>query len=96
MSNFNICPLVWHFCGEVNTKKRFGHDPSFVYQHWSPLSTKSAHDFPRNHPMTESKYIRPNILLHKIKYRCQKPRAIPWLVPRPCESKTFDSQCTQL
>jgi predicted nuclease of predicted toxin-antitoxin system len=21
MSNFNFCPLVWHFCGEVNTKK---------------------------------------------------------------------------
>ena len=21
MSNFNYCPLVWHFCGEVNTKK---------------------------------------------------------------------------
>ena len=21
MSNFNSCPLVWHFCGEVNTKK---------------------------------------------------------------------------
>jgi hypothetical protein len=21
MSNFNHCPLVWHFCGEVNTKK---------------------------------------------------------------------------
>ena len=20
MSNFNYCPLVWHFCGEVNTK----------------------------------------------------------------------------
>ena len=22
MSNFNYCPLVWHFCGEVNTKKK--------------------------------------------------------------------------
>jgi hypothetical protein len=21
MSNFNYCPLVWHFCGETNTKK---------------------------------------------------------------------------
>jgi uncharacterized pyridoxal phosphate-containing UPF0001 family protein len=21
MSNFNHCPLGWHFCGEVNTKK---------------------------------------------------------------------------
>jgi hypothetical protein len=21
MFNFNYCPLVWHFCGEVNTKK---------------------------------------------------------------------------
>ena len=21
MSNFNYCPLVWHFCGQVNTKK---------------------------------------------------------------------------
>ena len=21
MSNFNCCPLVWHFCGEVNTKE---------------------------------------------------------------------------
>ena len=21
MSNFNYCLLVWHFCGEVNTKK---------------------------------------------------------------------------
>ena len=21
MSNFNYCPLVWQFCGEVNTKK---------------------------------------------------------------------------
>ena len=21
MSNLNYCPLVWHFCGEVNTKK---------------------------------------------------------------------------
>ena len=21
MSNFNYCPLVWHFCEEVNTKK---------------------------------------------------------------------------
>ena len=21
LSNFNFCPLVWHFCGEVNTKK---------------------------------------------------------------------------
>ena len=21
MSNFNYCPLIWHFCGEVNTKK---------------------------------------------------------------------------
>ena len=21
MVNFNYCPLVWHFCGEVNTKK---------------------------------------------------------------------------
>ena len=21
MSNFNYCPLVWHFCWEVNTKK---------------------------------------------------------------------------
>jgi hypothetical protein len=21
MSNFNFCPLIWHFCGEVNTKK---------------------------------------------------------------------------
>jgi predicted nuclease of predicted toxin-antitoxin system len=21
MSNLNVCPLVWHFCGEVNTKK---------------------------------------------------------------------------
>ena len=21
MSNFNYCPLVWHFCGEVNTEK---------------------------------------------------------------------------
>ena len=21
MSNFNFCPLVWHFCGETNTKK---------------------------------------------------------------------------
>ena len=21
MSNFDYCPLVWHFCGEVNTKK---------------------------------------------------------------------------
>ena len=21
MSNFNYCPLVWHFCGEGNTKK---------------------------------------------------------------------------
>ena len=21
MSNLNFCPLVWHFCGEVNTKK---------------------------------------------------------------------------
>ena len=20
-SNFNYCPLVWHFCGKVNTKK---------------------------------------------------------------------------
>ena len=20
MSNFNYCPLVWHFCGEMNTK----------------------------------------------------------------------------
>ena len=22
MSNFNYCPLVWHFCGETNTKKK--------------------------------------------------------------------------
>jgi hypothetical protein len=21
MSNFNFCPPIWHFCGEVNTKK---------------------------------------------------------------------------
>jgi uncharacterized protein YpmS len=21
MSNFNYCPLVWHFCGETNTQK---------------------------------------------------------------------------
>ena len=21
MSNFNYCPIVWHFCGETNTKK---------------------------------------------------------------------------
>ena len=21
MSNFNYCPVVWHFCGESNTKK---------------------------------------------------------------------------
>ena len=21
MSNFNYCPLTWHFCGEKNTKK---------------------------------------------------------------------------
>ena len=21
LSNFNYCPLTWHFCGEVNTKK---------------------------------------------------------------------------
>ena len=21
MSNFNFCPLVWHFCGEINTIK---------------------------------------------------------------------------
>jgi hypothetical protein len=21
LSNFNYCPLVWHFCGESNTKK---------------------------------------------------------------------------
>ena len=21
MSHFNYCPLAWHFCGEVNTKK---------------------------------------------------------------------------
>ena len=21
MSNFNLCPVVWHFRGEVNTKK---------------------------------------------------------------------------
>ena len=21
MSNFNYCPVVWHFCGENNTKK---------------------------------------------------------------------------
>ena len=21
MSNFNYCPLVWHFCGETNTKQ---------------------------------------------------------------------------
>ena len=21
LSNFNYCPLVWHFCGEENTKK---------------------------------------------------------------------------
>ena len=21
MSNFNYCPVVWHFCGEVNTQK---------------------------------------------------------------------------
>ena len=21
MSNFNYCPIVWHFCGETNTRK---------------------------------------------------------------------------
>ena len=21
MYNFNYCPLTWHYCGEVNTKK---------------------------------------------------------------------------
>jgi hypothetical protein len=21
MSNFNYCPIVWHFCGEINTRK---------------------------------------------------------------------------
>ena len=21
LSNFNYCPLTWHFCGDVNTKK---------------------------------------------------------------------------
>ena len=38
MSNFNYCPLVWHFCGEVNTQKIEKIQERtlrFIYQHYN-------------------------------------------------------------
>jgi hypothetical protein len=36
MSNFNYCPVVWHFCGESNTKKmekiKKKRDLRFIYE----------------------------------------------------------------